>query len=157
MGGAQCNCSVLHYMALLAYWDGVLWCLYVHMRMRGSGENGVTSYLVSSIRTLFSPISNRAPVLCLQLSNTPHFFTVHHQAPGSTSLPSFVSDAAVFPGPLLPKDCGFDPFCPSAGGSHQAMAKCRLHPGTPAGPCCSWCPETAARCQPAPEKVREIV
>ena len=76
------------------------------------------SYLVSSIRTLFSPISNRAPVLCLQLSSTPRFFTVRDQAPGSTSLPSFVSDAAVFPIPLLPKDCGFDSIHPSVGGSH---------------------------------------
>ena len=42
---------------------------------------------------------------------------------GSTSLQSFVSDAAVFPGPLLLKDCGLDPFHPSAGGSHRAMAK----------------------------------
>ncbi|VFV36856.1 Hypothetical predicted protein, partial [Lynx pardinus] len=29
-------------------------------------------------------------------------------------------------------------------------------PPTAAGPCCCRCPETAARCQPAPEKVREI-
>ena len=76
------------------------------------------SYPVSSIRILFSPISNWAPLLCLQLSSTPCFFTVCDQAPGSTSLPSFVSDAAVFPGPLLLKDCGFDLFCPSVGGSH---------------------------------------
>ncbi|VFV27942.1 Hypothetical predicted protein [Lynx pardinus] len=33
------------------------------------------------------------------------------------------------------------------------MAECRLHPGTPAGPCCCRCPETAARCQPAPKKI----
>ena len=33
--------------------------------------------------------------------------TLCDQAPGSTSLPRFVSDAAVFPGPLLRKDCGF--------------------------------------------------
>ena len=81
------------------------------------------SYPVSSIGTLFSPISNQAPVLCLQLLSTPRFFTVRDQAPGSTSLPSFVSYAAVFPGPLLLKDCGFDPFRPSAGGSHQAVAE----------------------------------
>ena len=88
------------------------------MHMRGSGENGATQ-----LPSLFSLISNRAPVLCLQLSPTPHFFTVHDQAPGSTSLLSFVSDAAVFPGPLLLKGCGFDLFCPSVGGSHHAMAK----------------------------------
>ena len=68
-------------------------------------------------------ISNRAPVLCLQLLFTPRFFTVHDQAPGSTSLSSFVSDVAIFPGPLLLKDCGFGPFRPSAGGSHRAMAE----------------------------------
>ena len=56
---------------------------------------------------------------------------------------------AVFPCPLLLKDYGFDPFRPSMGWSHRAMAECWLHLGTPAGSCYSWCPETAARCQPA--------
>ena len=115
------------------------------------------SYPVSSIRTLFSPISNRAPIFCLQLSSTPRFFTIRDQAPGSTSLPRFVSDAAVFPSPLLVKNRGFDLFCPSVGGSHQAMAKCWPHPGTLEGLCCCRCPETVAGCQPAPEKVCEIV
>ena len=82
------------------------------------------SYPASSMGTLFSAVSNRAPVLCLQLSSTPHSFTVHDQAPGSTSRLSFVSDVAVFPGPLLLKDrSGFHPFRPSAGGSHEAMAE----------------------------------
>ena len=107
--------------------------------------------------SVFSQISNCTRVLYLQLSSTPCFSTLRDQAPGSTSLPSFVSHAAVFPSPLLPKDCGFDPLCPSEGGSHRAMAECRLHPGMPAGPCCCRCPETVARCQPTPEKVREIV
>ena len=88
------------------------------MRMHGTGENGATQE-----PSLFSRISNRAPILCLQLSSTPRFFTLRDQAPGSTSLPSFVSLAAVFPGPVLPKDCGFDPFRPSAGGCHRAMAE----------------------------------
>ena len=81
------------------------------------------SYPVSSIRTLFSLISSRSPVLCLWLQSTPRFYTVRDQAPGSTSLLSFVSDAAIFPDPLLLRDCGFDPFYPSAGGSHQAMVE----------------------------------
>ena len=72
------------------------------------------SYRVSSIGILFSPISNCAPVLCLWLPPTPHVYTVSDQAPDSTSLLSFVSDVAVFPDPLLLRDCGFDPFCPSA-------------------------------------------
>ena len=76
------------------------------------------SYPVSSIGTPFSPISNRVPVLHLQLSSTPCFFTVCDQAPGISSLPSFVSDVALFAGPLLLKDCGFDPFHPSVGESH---------------------------------------
>ena len=122
------------------------------MHMRGSGENGA-----SQLPSLFSRISNHAPVPCLQLSSTPLFFTVCNKAPGSTSLSSFVSDAAVFPGPLILKDCGSDPFRPSVGGSHQAMAECWLHPGTLVGPCCCQCPETVARCQPAPEKVRETM
>ena len=120
--------------------------------MSRSGENSATQ-----LPRLFSQISNCAPVLCLQLSFTSRFFTLHDQAPGSTSLLSFISDVAVFPGPLLLKDCGFDLFCPSAGGSHRATAECRLHPGTLAGPCCCWCPETTAKCQPSPEKVRKIV
>ena len=81
------------------------------------------SYQVSSIGTLFSLFSNHTPILCLQLSSTPCCFTVHDQAPGSTSLLSFFSDAAVFPGPLFLKDCGFDQFHPSAGGSHGGLAK----------------------------------
>ena len=92
------------------------------MRMRGSSENGATQP-----PSLFSRINSHPPVLCLQLSSTPCFFTLCDQAPGSTSLPSFVSDAAVFPGPLLLKDCGFDLFRPSAGGSHRAMAECQMH------------------------------
>ena len=80
------------------------------MRMSGSDKMALPSQPVSRIGTLFSPISNRALVLCLQVSSTPLFYTVRDQAPGSTSLPSFVSYMAVFPGPLLLRDCGFDPF-----------------------------------------------
>ena len=115
------------------------------------------SYPVSSFGTLFSLISNYTPVLCLQLSSTPHSFTVCDQAPVSTSLPRFVSDVAISPGPLFLKDGGFDLFHPSAGGSYQAMAECWLHPGMLVGPSCYECPETVARCQPSPEKVCEIV
>ena len=67
-------------------------------------------YPVSSIGTLFSPISNHAPVLCLQLLSTPLFYAVCDQAPGGTSLLSFVSDVAVFPNSLLLRDCSFDLF-----------------------------------------------
>ena len=74
------------------------------------------SYPVSRIGTLFSPISNRAPFLCFQLSSTPCIFTIRDQVPGSTSLQSFVSDAAVFLGSSLLRDCGFDPFRPSVEG-----------------------------------------
>ena len=77
------------------------------MRMGRSGENGATQ-----LPSLFSQISNRAPVLCLQLSSTPRFSTLCDQVPGSTSLPSFVSDVAVFPLPLLLKDCGFAHYAP---------------------------------------------
>ena len=70
------------------------------------------SYPVSSIGTLFSLISDHAPALCLQLSSTPRFYAVRDQAPGSNSLPSFVSDAAVSPDPLLPKDCALTPSAP---------------------------------------------
>ena len=100
-----------------------------------------------------SPGSAIAHPSSLQLSSTPCFFTLRDQAPGSTSPPSFVSDAAVFPGPLLPKYFGFDPFHPSVGGSHRgmaewAMAECQLHPGTPAGRCCCRCLADALRLQP---------
>ena len=90
-------------------------------------------YSVSNIRTLFSLISSHAPILCLRLPSTPRFYKIRDQAPGSTSLPSFVSDAAVFPDPLFLKDCGFDLICPSGGGSHRAMAGCRPLPGMLAG------------------------
>ena len=74
------------------------------------------SYPVSSIGTLFSPISSCAPILRLCFLSAPCFHTVSDQAPGSTSLQSFVPDVAVSPSPLLLKDCGFDPFCPSVEG-----------------------------------------
>ena len=65
--------------------------LQVRMRLCGSGVNGATQ-----LPSLFFQISHCAPVLCLQLLSTPRFFTLCDQTPGSTSLPSFVSDAAVF-------------------------------------------------------------
>ena len=86
------------------------------MHICGSSENGAPSYPVSSIGTLFFPIRNHALVLCLQFLSTPRFYTVRDQAPCSTSLLSFVSDVAVFPDPFFLRDCGFDPFCPSAEG-----------------------------------------
>ena len=70
-------------------------------------------YPVCSIGTLFSLISNHTPVLPLWLLSTPCFHTVRDQAPGSTSLPSFVSDAAAFHGLPLLRDCSFDPLHPS--------------------------------------------
>ena len=75
-------------------------------------------YPVSSISTLFSLTSSRPPILCLWLPSTPRFYPVRDQAvnlPGSTSLLSFISDAAVFPDPLLLTDCGFDPILPLCG------------------------------------------
>ena len=48
--------------------------------------NGATQ-----LSSLFSWISNSAPILGLQLSSTPRFFTLRDQASGSTSLSSFVS------------------------------------------------------------------
>ncbi|XP_044895868.1 uncharacterized protein LOC123380752 [Felis catus] len=125
--------------------------------MRTSAENGVTRGPSVQCQSLFSPISNRAPVLCLVLPSTPRLYAVRDQAPGSTSLLSFISDVAPLPDLLPLRDCGFDPFRPSAGGSHRAMAGCWPHPGTFAGPCCRRHPETVAGCQPAPEKAREIV
>ena len=104
------------------------------MRMHRRGKNGAIQ-----LPSLFSLISNPAPVLCLQFSSTPCFFTLRDQATGSTSLQSFVSDAADFPSPLLLKDCGFDPFHPSRGESRRAMAECQLHSGMPAGSCCCQC------------------
>ena len=89
------------------------------------------SYPVSSMGSLFSHISNCAPILCLQLPSTSYFYTVLDQAirlPGGTSLLSFISDAAVFPNPSLLRDC-------------------RPHPGMFTGPCCCQCPETAIGCQ----------
>ena len=77
------------------------------------------SYPVSSIRTLFSPVSNLAPVLCLRFLSTLCFYTVHDQAdrlPGVPSLLSFISGMAVFPNPLPLRDCSFALPRPSGGG-----------------------------------------
>ena len=144
-------------MAPLVYWGGLLWrcrCIYSCL---GSVKMASPRYPVSSIGILFSPVSHHTSILCLQLSSTPCFYTLHDQAPGSTSLLSFVSDVAVFPGPLLLRDCGFDPFHPSEGGSHQAMAKYGLQPGKLALFCCCRFLETVVRRQPAPEEIRKIV
>ena len=76
------------------------------------------SYAVSSIGTLSSQISNRPPVLCVQLASIPGVYTVCEQAigmPGGTALLSFISETAVFPNPSPLRDCGFDSFCPSGG------------------------------------------
>ena len=81
------------------------------MHMCGSGEMVSPSYPVSSFRTLFSLIGNHAPVH-LWLLSTPRFHTVCDHAPGSTSLLSFVSDVADFPGPPFLRHCGFDLLCP---------------------------------------------
>ena len=78
-------------------------------------------YPVSNIGTLFFAISNCAPILCLRLLSTPCFYAVRDQAirlPGSTSLLSFISDAAVFPDPSLLWDCDLDLPRPSGGGFH---------------------------------------
>ena len=83
------------------------------MHMRGKVKVASPSYPVSSIGTLFSPISNCAPVLCLWLLPTPHFYTVCDLAvrlPDDTSFLSFISDATVFPKTSLPRDCSFDLF-----------------------------------------------
>ena len=85
---------------------------------------------------------------CLRLPSTPRLYTLHDQAPGSTSLLSSISDVAVFPDPLSLRDCGFDPFCPLKEGltgqwldascsqecsqDHAAADAQRLRPG--AGP-----------------------
>ena len=101
-------------MALLAYWGGLLWRLWCVCTCMGAVKT--PSYPGSSVGTLFSLISNCASVFPLQLLSTPHFHTVRDQAPSSTSLLSFVADAAAFPSPPLLRDCGFDPLCPSADG-----------------------------------------
>ena len=84
------------------------------------------SYSLSIVGTLSSLIRDHAPVLCLRLPSTPRFYTVRDPAAGSTSLLSFISDAAVFPDPLLLRDCGFDLFCPSEEGltEHWPGAGC---------------------------------
>ncbi|XP_078296193.1 uncharacterized protein LOC144614770 [Panthera onca] len=67
---------------------------------------------------------NCTAFLCLWLQSAPRFYTVCDQAvrlPGGTSRLSFISAAAVFPGPSLLRDCGFDPLIPSGGGSDRAM------------------------------------
>ena len=86
------------------------------MRMPGRGD--MASPTFSPVSNMFSLISNRAPVLWLQLPSIPGVYTVCEQAirmPGGTALLSFISEAAVFPDPSPLRDCGFDSFCPSGG------------------------------------------
>ncbi|XP_053063145.1 uncharacterized protein LOC128312595 [Acinonyx jubatus] len=121
------------------------------MRMRGRGANGV-----SHLPGLFSRVSNHAPVLRLQPSATPRFLTVRDQAPGSTSLPSSVSDVAVFPGPLLLKDRGSDPFRPLREGLTQQWRRSNGRVSATLRNAC-WTlllpvPETAAGCRPPQKK-----
>ena len=69
------------------------------------------SYPVSSIGTLFSPVSNCSPVSSFH--PLPAFtLSVAKPSglPGCTSLLSFISDTAVFPNPSLLRDSGFDLF-----------------------------------------------
>ena len=87
--------------------------------MRGRGENGVTQLPSLFFRNSVLPDQQSRTHLYLQFSSTSCFFTVCDQAPGSTSLPSFVSDAAVFPSPLLLKDCSFDLFLPLREGLNE--------------------------------------
>ena len=74
------------------------------------------TYPVSSIGTLFSLISNRAPVLCLQLLSTPTstlFLTKPEAAPPSRVLSKMRLPSLA---PPLLRDCGLDPLHPSAEG-----------------------------------------
>ncbi|VFV31941.1 Hypothetical predicted protein [Lynx pardinus] len=118
--------------------------------MCGSGENGVTQLSVSSMETLFSLISNRAPVLCLQLLSTTRFFTVCDQAPGSTSLPSFVSNETNEP--LNSEGLRLRPVPPLCGRVSLGNGQTLPHPGKFAKPCCCRSPETVARCEPPQKK-----
>ena len=76
------------------------------------------SYPVSSMGTPLSPsaivhlsfVSGFCPLSAFAQSMT--------KPPGNISLLSFVSDAALFPDPLLLRDCDFDLFHPSTGGCH---------------------------------------
>ena len=90
------------------------------------------SYPVSSIRTLCSPRpAMKYPSFVSGFHPLPPFYTVHNQAirlPGGTSLLSFISDGAVFPNPSFLRDCGFDLFWPSGGGSGQIMVRCQPTP-----------------------------
>ena len=64
--------------------------LSLRRHMCSSGENGVTQ-----VPSLFSQISNRAPVLCLQLFSTPCFFTLHDQ-PQAVPLSRVLSQMRLF-------------------------------------------------------------
>ena len=79
-------------------------------------------YPVSGFGTLLLDQQSHTCPLSSALVHSPHF---HSPWPGPKQYHSlsFVSDAAVFPGPLLLKDCGFDLFCPFSGRSHRAIAK----------------------------------
>ena len=76
-------------------------CMCMHER----GENGITQLPSFWHRnSALSLTHNQAPLLCLRLLSTPCFYTVQVPAvslPGSTSLPNFIKDGAMFPNPSL--------------------------------------------------------
>ena len=102
--------------------------------MCGSGEMAPPSYPVCSLGSAIVHLSSVFSSCQLPA------FSLSVTRPQAVPLSHVLSQMRLFfPGPLLPKGCGFDPFHPSAGGSHRAMAKWamakyRLHPGTPDGP-----------------------
>ena len=83
------------------------------MRMRRRGENGVTQHLVSGVGTPCSwqqAIKHLSFVLGFCPLPASILSDQAGRLRGDTSLPSFISDAAVFPNPSLLRDCGFDPL-----------------------------------------------
>ena len=94
------------------------------VRKRVRVGNGVIRQRVSSINSVL-PTSNCPRVLYLRASVCSLLLHRRDQAvrePADTSLLSFISDMTVFPDSSLLRNCGSDPFCPSAGGSHRAVA-----------------------------------
>ncbi|XP_044894269.1 cell adhesion molecule 1 isoform X5 [Felis catus] len=127
------------------------------MRMRRNVENGVTQlpglwYLNSVLSDQqlhtrpLSPASIHSPLLyCPRPSR---------QVARRLLPPEFYLRCGCVSNPSLLRDCGFDPLCPSAGGSHRALAGCWPHPGSFTGlHCCCCRPETAAGASPPQKKL----
>ena len=114
---------------------------------------------VSNIKTLCSPQPAIVHPSFVSGFLRSRFYTVHasSQVARWHLPPEFYLRCGCVSRPLTSEGLRLWPAQILWGRVSLSNGRCWRHPGTFAGLCCCRCPETAAGCQPAPEKVREIV